>query len=167
MEQEQAVATATGTAVLAATEEVVVVRLGGSRYALPMGSVAEVGRPPALTRVPGLPSWLAGVANWRGRVLSVLDLRPLLAAPSHELDRRARLVVLNRGGVPVGLLTEGVEGTRLLDLEQVEPALAHLPGSAADLLAGQTTDLAGPCGVLDLDAVFRLPDALPRARRAG
>ena len=147
--------------------EIVVVRLGGSRYALPMGSVAEVGRPPALTRVPGLPNWLAGVANWRGRVLAVLDLRPLLAATPGALDRRARLVVLNRGGVPVGLLIEGVEGTHLLDDEQVEPSLAHLPDSAAGLLAGQITDPEGPCGLLDLDAVYRLADSLPRARRAG
>jgi purine-binding chemotaxis protein CheW len=147
--------------------EYVVVRLGGSRYALPMSAVAEVGRPPALTRVPGLPSWLAGVANWRGRVLAVLDLRPLLAAGAGPLDRRARLVVLHRGTVPVGLLTEGVEGTHLLDDEQIEPSLAHLPDSAADLMAGQTTDAEGPCGVFDLDALFRLADALPRARRAG
>jgi purine-binding chemotaxis protein CheW len=147
--------------------EYVVVRLGGSRYALPMESVAEVGRPPSLTRVPGVPSWLAGVANWRGRVLAVLDLRPLLAGAGEPLDRRARLVVLHRGSVPVGLLTEGVEGTHELHDDQLEPSLAHLPGSASDLLAGQTTDAEGPCGVLDLDAVFRLADALPRARRAG
>ncbi len=147
--------------------EVVVVRLGGARYALPMSAVAEVGRPPALTRVPGLPTWLAGVANWRGRVLAVLDLRPLLAATATPLDRRARLVVLNRAGVPVGLLIEGVEGTHLLDDEQIEPSLAHLPDAAADLMSGQTTDDAGPCGVLDLDAVFRLAEALPRTRRAG
>lgn len=153
-----------GEAVLS---EVVVVRLGGSRYALPMDCVAEVGRPPSLTRVPGVPAWLAGVANWRGRVLAVLDLRPLLAAPGASLDRRGRLVVLNRGGVPVGLLTEGVEGTHLLDDEHVEPSLAHLPDSAAELLAGQTTDVGGPCGVLDVEAIYRLADVLPRARRAG
>lgn len=149
-----------------APEEVVVVRLGGSRYALPMEAVAEVGRPPGLTRVPGLPAWLAGVANWRGRVLAVIDLRPLLEATG-ELDRRARLVVLNRGGVPVGLLTEGVEGTQLLDPERVEASLAHLPGTAAELLVGQVTDEHGPCGVIDLDAVYRLSTSLPRARRAG
>lgn len=151
----------------AAPDEVVVVRLGGSRYALAMSSVAEVGRPPSLTRVPGMPAWLAGVANWRGRVLAVLDLKPLLTATDVTLDRHARLVVLNRGGIPVGLLIEGVDGTHLLDPELVEPVLAHLPGSASVLLAGQTTDAEGPCGVLDLDAVFRLPDSLPRARRAG
>jgi purine-binding chemotaxis protein CheW len=154
-------------AATAVAEEVVVVRLGGSRYALPMSAVAEVGRPPALTRVPGLPAWVGGVANWRGRVLAVLDLRSLLAAPVGDAGRHARLAVLNRNGVPVGLLTDGVEGTLLLDAEQVEPSLSHLPGSAAELLVGQFTDAQGPCGVLDLDAVFRLPESLPRARRAG
>ena len=151
----------------ASLSEVIVVRLGGSRYALPMDCVAEVGRPPTLTRVPSLPNWLAGVVNWRGRVLAVIDLRPLLGAPAVELDRRARLVVLNKDSVPVGLLTEGVEGTLLLDEEAVEPSLANLSDSASGLLAGQTTDGSGPCGVVDLDAVFRLADTLPRARRAG
>jgi purine-binding chemotaxis protein CheW len=152
--------------VVATPEEVVVVRLGGSRYALPMEAVAEVGRPPGLTRVPGLPAWLAGVANWRGRVLAVLDLRPLLEAPAGELDRRGRLVVLHRGGVPVGLLTEGVEGTREVEPEQLEASLAHLPGTASELLLGQVTDEDGPLGVVDLDAVYRLSESLPRARRA-
>lgn len=147
--------------------EVVVVRLGGSRYSLPMDAVAEVGRPPSLTRVPGLPSWAAGVANWRGRVLAVVDLRPLLGEPPGVLDRRARLAVLRRGAIAVGLLVEAVEGTRMLDLERLEPALANLPGSAADLLAGQLTNSDGPFGLLDLDAIFRLPEGLPRARRAG
>lgn len=151
----------------ASLTEVVIVRLGGSRYALPMDCVAEVGRPPALTRVPSLPNWLAGVVNWRGRVLAVIDLRPLLGAPLTEVDRRARLVVLNREGVPVGLLTEGVEGTHLLDDEAVEPSLANLSDSATGLLTGQITDDSGPCGVVDLDAVFRLAGTLPRARRGG
>jgi purine-binding chemotaxis protein CheW len=147
-------------------DEVVVVRLGGCRYAVPMPAVAEVGRPPALTRVPGLPAWVAGVANWRGRVLAVLDVRPLLAADAVQLDRRSRLVVLTRDGVTVGLLTEGVEGTVDLDPERLEPALAHLPESAGDLLSGQVTDARGPVGIVDLQALFGLADALPRARRA-
>lgn len=147
--------------------ELVVVRLGGCRYALPMASVAEVGRPPALTRVPGLPPFVAGVANWRGRVLAVLDLRSLLQAGVEPLDRRGRLVVLQHGGVRVGLLVEQVAGGVRLDPEAVEPTLAHLPASTGGLLAGQVTDADGPYGVLDLDAVLALAAQLPRARRAG
>lgn len=142
-------------------------RLGGCRYALPMASVAEVGRPPSLTRVPGLPGWVAGVANWRGRVLAVLDLRSLLAADPGPLDRRGRLVVLHHEGVRVGLVVEAVVGSTVLDPEAVEPALAHLPTSTGTLLAGQVTDADGPYGVLDLDALLALAESLPRARRAG
>jgi purine-binding chemotaxis protein CheW len=132
-----------------------------------MASVAEVGRPPGLTRVPGLPAWVAGVANWRGRVLAVLDLRSLLSAETAQLDRRGRLVVLNHGGVRVGVLVEAVAGGARLDQEALEPTLAHLPASTGDLLLGQVTDADGPCGVLDLDAVLALAASLPRARRAG
>lgn len=147
--------------------EFVLVRLGGCRYALPMSSVAEVGRPPGLTRVPGLPDWVAGVANWRGRVLAVLDLRPLLHAPAAGLDRRGRLVVLAWRGTTVGLLTDGVEGTMVIDAEQIEPVLAHLGDGAGGLLTGQVTDADGPFGVVDLAALFALADILPRVRRAG
>jgi purine-binding chemotaxis protein CheW len=147
--------------------ELVVVRLGGCRYALPMASVAEVGRPPALTRVPGLPPFVAGVANWRGRVLAVLDLRSLLQAGVEPLDRRGRLVVLQHAGVRVGLLVEQIASGVRLDPETVEPVLAHLPASTGGLLAGQVTDADGPYGVLDLDAVLALAAQLPRARRAG
>jgi purine-binding chemotaxis protein CheW len=132
-----------------------------------MSSVAEVGRPPSLTRVPGLPAWVAGVANWRGRVLAVLDLRSLLAADPGQLDRRARLVVLSHAGARVGLLVESVAGGADLDAEEVEPALAHLPESTGGLLAGQVTDADGPYGLLDLDAVVALGETLPRTRRAG
>jgi purine-binding chemotaxis protein CheW len=148
-------------------QENVVVRLGGCRYGMPMAFVDEVGRPPVLTRVPGLPEWVAGVANWRGRVLAVLDVRPVLGSPREALDRRSRMVVLTRRSVSVGLLVEDVEGTVVVEAEQVEPPLASLPERTASLLLGQRTDRHGPCGLLDLAALFALADELPRARRAG
>lgn len=149
------------------TRELVLVRLAGCRYALPMAAVAEVGRPPGLTRVPGLPEWVAGVANWRGRVLAVLDLRALLAAEVGALGRRGRLVVLSHEGIRVGLLVESVTGSAVVESVAVEQPLAALPAAAGALLAGQVTDIDGPYGVLDVDALFALSSTLPRTRRAG
>ena len=147
--------------------ELVVVTLGDSRFALPMSGVGEVGRPPSLTRVPGVPDWVAGVTNWRGRVLAVLDLRGLLGTPVGPLDRRGRVLVLSCGGVSAALLVERVIGTVPHDPASMEPVLASLQASTAGLLAGQVTDADGPCAVLDLEAVFALSSTLPRARRAG
>jgi purine-binding chemotaxis protein CheW len=109
---------------------------------------------------------VAGVTNWRGRVLAVLDLRPLLGVAADALDRRGRVLVLSRGGVSAGLLVDRVVGTVPHDPASLEPLLASLQASTAGLLAGQVTDADGPCAVLDLEAVFALSSTLPRARRA-
>lgn len=147
------------------TGEAVVVRLGTGRFAAELGAVAEVGRVPGVTRVPGAPSWLAGVANWRGRLLPVLDLRSLLGADAAPLDAAARLVVLTADGMTAGVVVDSVEGTRDLGagLEEFPPALAD---RGSGLLAGQVPAEDGPVAVLDTRAILRLREELPRARRA-
>ena len=144
----------------------VVVRLGGGRFALPMDAVAEVGRTPTVTRVPGTPAWVTGVANWRGRILGVLDQRLLLGlAP--DGGGEDRLVVLSRSGATVGIVADRVDGVIDVDQETLEPALLTLPAEAGALLEGQLTDENGPVGVVDAGAVFALRHRVGVARRAG
>lgn len=145
----------------------VVVRLGGGRFALPMDAVAEVGRTPGVTRVPGTPSWVTGVANWRGRILGILDLRDLLGLAPDASAGEGRLVVLVRGGAQVGVVAERVDGVIDVDHEALEPALLTLPAEAGALLEGQLTDEHGPVGVVDAGAVFALRHRVGVARRAG
>jgi purine-binding chemotaxis protein CheW len=149
----------------AADADAVVVRLGTGRFAVSLASVAEVGRIPSATRVPGTPGWVAGVANWRGRILPILDLRSLLGATESPLEGSARLLVLIADGVSVGLLVEAVEGTAVV-AASAEPFPATLAGTAALLLAGQLPHPDGPVAVLDVDAVLRMRESLPRGRRS-
>jgi purine-binding chemotaxis protein CheW len=144
--------------------DAVVVRLGAGRFAVELASVAEVGRTPAITRVPGLPDWLSGVANWRGRILAVLDLRPLLGAEASPLDAQSRLLVLSVDGIAVGALVDAVEGTAALT--DVAPFPAQSAPSGSDLLCGQVPREDGPVAVLDVPAVLRLRDGLPKGRRS-
>ena len=50
---------------------------GGEAFALDLEEVAAVARPLALTALPGATAPLVGVAVWRGRVISVLDVAGL------------------------------------------------------------------------------------------
>jgi purine-binding chemotaxis protein CheW len=145
----------------------VMLRLGGSRYAVGMSAVAEVGRLPKLTRVPGTPVWLAGVANWRGRILAVLDVRPLMGASITPTGSLGRLVVLSQDNVTVGLLTEGVQGIINCAVDRIEPPPMSLGVEAVGLLQGQFTEPTGPIAVLDPSAVLALRMRLPAPRRAG
>lgn len=147
-------------------DEAVVVRLGAGRFAADLDAVAEVGRLPAVTRVPGAPAWLAGVANWRGRLLPVLDLRTLLGAESAPMGGSARLVVLTADAISVGIVVDAVEGTGALD-GAIEEFPAALADEGSSLLSGQVPAEDGPIAVLDIRAVLRLREQLPRGRRSG
>jgi purine-binding chemotaxis protein CheW len=139
--------------------EVMLVRLGGSSYALPVASVREVVRLPAVTRVPGLPPFVAGLTNVRGRVLAVLDLRQLL-----QLDgpRGERLVILDGDSSEAATPSSGARGTRALvglivdaalDMVRLpagglEPLPPGLPREAATILEGITVLAGKPIAVL-------------------
>lgn len=140
----------------------VVVRIGGARYVVPMQSVAEVGRVPRVTRVPGVPPWVAGVSNWRGRILPVVDLRPLLGCPDRAISTDARLVVAGDDAIGVGLLVELVDGVAVLPEGDLDPPPATVGQDASELLAGQWSDDLGPLGVIDVGAVLRLRSRLPQ-----
>jgi purine-binding chemotaxis protein CheW len=115
--------------------------------------------------VPGTPIWLAGVANWRGRILAVLDVRPLLDAAITPTGSLGRLVVLTENTVTVGLLTEGVQGVVNCDTERIDPPPMTLDNEAGSLLIGQFTEPTGPIAILDPAAVLNLRLRLPSPRR--
>lgn len=52
--------------------------LGGDRWALPLSEVAEVGEPGSLRRIPGAAAPVVGLAECRGKLLTVIDLARLL-----------------------------------------------------------------------------------------
>jgi chemotaxis signal transduction protein len=138
----------------------VIVRLGDAPCAIRMDSVAEVGRLPAVTRIPGTPAWVAGAANWRGRILAVVDIRTLLGAAPSTTGTLGRLVVLTDGHVTVGLLTEGVQGILTGVDDRMEEVPSTIDARARGLLVGQVTEPTGPIAVLDPAAILDLRHAL-------
>jgi purine-binding chemotaxis protein CheW len=133
-------------------------RTGNARFIVPAARVGEVLRMPVVTCVPGLPRWVLGVANVRGQVLAVLDLRPLLGLPQDTAAVRPRLLRLDAGAIEVGLRVDAVDGVADLDLEHSEPLP---PGAAApDLFAGVISAAGAPLPLLDVAAVMALRDRL-------
>ena len=122
----------TETAPPAVAQSFLTVEVGDERFAFPAADVAEVIRPPAVTRVPLGPSSLVGVANLRGAVMPVVSLHALLGGEAAPPET-ARVVVIDRGA-PVGLVIDkvaslgagaghdGEEGrapARLIDLDKI------------------------------------------------
>ncbi len=143
----------------------VVVRMGGGRYGLCAPDVAEVVPVPAVTRLPGVPTWIVGIANWRGRVLPLVDLRPLIGLAVTPLPSSARVVVLAVDDLEVGVLAEAVAGLAPVALP-LPPLPATVRHADTDLLCGLAEgDAAGPLVVVDTAAVLGLRGRLPGRSR--
>ena len=111
-------------------------RLGDHWLVTPREDVREVIVPPALTRVPGARPWLLGVANVRGALLPVCDLRRLLGEEHHTMARGSRVLVYNSDRVPAGFLVDEVSGYRQFAPADQRPELAEDSGSLKPYLLG-------------------------------
>jgi twitching motility protein PilI len=88
-------------------------RMGGETFLVAREETREVlGYPAAVTRVPGAKSWVKGLANVRGQLLPMLDLRQFLGSGVTAAGRNTRIIVVNHRDVPAGLLVDEVLGFR-------------------------------------------------------
>jgi len=87
--------------------------MAGDLYLVAREETREVlGLPPTLTRVPGAKQWIKGLANVRGQLLPVVDLRHFLGSGTTPITRNTRIVVVHHREIPAGLLVDEVLGFR-------------------------------------------------------
>lgn len=89
--------------------EVVTFMLAGETYAIESRYVLEVFRLTDLTRLPGAEAPIFGIAAWRGELLTILDLRPVLGLSAAALDDLGRVLVLGKDEAAFGVLADAVQ----------------------------------------------------------
>jgi twitching motility protein PilI len=88
-------------------------RMGGETFLVAREETREVlGYPAAVTRIPGAKNWVKGLANIRGQLLPMLDLRQFLGSGATASGRNTRVVVVNHREIPAGLMVDEVLGFR-------------------------------------------------------
>jgi twitching motility protein PilI len=91
----------------------IALRMAGELYLAAREETREVlGVPSTLTRVPGAKPWIKGLANVRGQLLPIVDLRQFVGSGVAPASRNTRIVVVNHREIPAGLLVDEVLGFR-------------------------------------------------------
>ena len=88
----------------------------------PLRSIAEVNEiltMPPMTAIPGTRPWLLGVANIRGNLIAIVDLRGFIEGERTPINDRSRVLVARQTGGAVGLLVDEVLGQRNFTDENV------------------------------------------------
>ena len=87
-------------------------RLGSRRLAVSFSEIVEIITCPPLTPVPGGQPWLLGIANIRGTLLPVVDLKQFLDGERTVLHETTRMLVVRQSGGNVGVLIDELYGQR-------------------------------------------------------
>lgn len=82
--------------------------VGDVAYAVPISAVREIINPSELTHLPHLPTGVMGVADHRGLVIPVLDLRARFALGPAEDVTRVKWILVDVSGRTVGLVVDRV-----------------------------------------------------------
>jgi len=88
-------------------------RMGGETFLVAREETREVlGYPAVVTRIPSAKNWVKGLANVRGALMPMLDLRQFLGSGATASGRNTRIIVVNHRDIPAGLMVDEVLGFR-------------------------------------------------------
>jgi twitching motility protein PilI len=138
----------------------VIFSIGEHRLTCDVEQVHEFLPLPAYTPVPGTKTWILGLSNVRGDLVTIVDLGWYLVGTRTKVTVRSRLLLASLRGRPVGLLVDEVFGQRnFVENDAHDPDLA--PDSPLHgYVKRQLRSGSESWQDLDLDILFTTADFL-------
>ncbi len=110
-------------------------KLAGHHFVAPMGEVVEILAQPPSTRLPGVQSWVRGVANVRGRLLPLIDLESFFGG-SLSGKKSRRVLALELGDLYSGLIVNEVFGMQHFPVDSFSDQVPVALDALKPFLAG-------------------------------
>ncbi len=128
-----------------------------------LDDVLEIARYPKVTQLPRTPSWLRGITQLRGQILSVTDLRDLLYLPGTRPAVGEKIIVIHsrKNAASTAIVVDRVVGIRSLDNENEIANTAGLDQPIASIASGtamfdhETTVIIDPDQLLEFAEITR------------
>ncbi len=118
------------------TSQLVVFSLANEEYGVAIGQVQEIIRPQGITRIPGMPSFIEGVINLRGKIIPIIDLRDRFSLVKKESDSNTRVVVAEVSSQTVGLVVDRVSEVLRLANDAIDPLTPTITNIDGEYLKG-------------------------------
>ncbi len=155
--QEDA-APASSTVVPGPELHLVTFALDREEYGIRVDQVREIIRVGEITRVPQAPAHVRGVANLRGRILAVVEVRTRLGLTAAVLTPRSRIIVVEIQGRVLGILVDAVLQVVKVPVETVTAAPDEVLSPQTDYISGVARWNSRLIILLDVEKVLLLND---------
>lgn len=122
--------TSTGSPDSSGDVRLMVVEAAGTLYGFDGDAMREIVPLTTATRIPGAPSYVLGLLNVRGTILTVIDFARRVAGDLAAVrEDTASVVVVQGGGRLLGIAVDEVLDVQVLSSSHVEPPPTGLAGT--------------------------------------
>jgi purine-binding chemotaxis protein CheW len=141
--------------------------VGDVHYAVPIAKVKEIANALEIVALPHAPREIVGVADYRGEVVPVVDLRTRFGLTVAEKTRKSKWIVVDVVGRPAALVVDAV--TDVFGTGGTELRPTPLLGGGDDLrgISGVTNHGGAMVFVLDTGRLRDLTEPLAAQGRIG
>jgi purine-binding chemotaxis protein CheW len=132
--------------------------LGNEEFAIRVLKVREIMGVLEITAVPGMPDYVKGVINLRGKVIPVVDLRRKFGLPAVAYDAKTCIIVVQvrgeAGPMMMGVIVDGVSEVVNLAGSDIEDTPDFGGGGRIPYLLGMAKSKGKVRILLDIDRVI-------------
>ncbi len=94
--------------------------LGDEHYAIELKRVREIIRISNIVPVPGTPSYVLGITNIRGNVVTVIDGCQRINVAGSPQDDRSRIIILEYADGVIGMVVDSVTDVMDISLSDID-----------------------------------------------
>ena len=120
--------------------EVVEFQLAHEHYGIETCFIREIYPLKELTELPFVPSFVMGIINVRGQVLSIIDLKKFFDLPDQGLTDLNKVIIIRSENMEFGVLADAIIGVNTVPLADLQPPLPTLTGIRSTYLKGITNE---------------------------
>lgn len=117
------------------------------RYAFEGKFVTEVLTLKEITPIPGTPSFVMGVINLRGRILSIINLKAVFNLKERGLTELNKVIILKKDNIEFGIVADSIIGTKKIAIEKFSS-----PPMSIDNIGAKYINGVSPDGLIMLNA---------------
>jgi purine-binding chemotaxis protein CheW len=136
------------------TVELATFYIGEALCGMDILNVQEINKLMDMTKVPQAPTYVTGILNLRGQIVTVVDLGKKLGLTSTELSESTRNIIVNSENEYIGLLVSSISDVVEAQWDKVEDPPANIGGVQGAFFKGVYKTQDRLIGILDVNKVL-------------
>ncbi len=119
-------------------------------------TIQEINKLIDMTTVPQAPSYVLGILNLRGQIITSIDLGKKLGLGETDMSEDPRNIIVNSKGEHIGLMVRKISDVVQADKEKFEPPPSNMGGIQGEFFTGVYKTDTKLIGILDVEKVLKM-----------